>query len=164
MFTVTLNLNNHGLPAYDPLTIHGNGAWVPGTTSIRYAFHDPAIHFSDADCPLTGTLLVDKYFDPTWLEDTTPHDFDEEPALSVSLGDPAADDIHDRMIEVGDWGFTGLVVCSDLYLNPGPHPDHPDRYPFKAGTRVDGPTYHLAASLLRAVASDYVQRWKALGP
>ncbi|QKV98273.1 hypothetical protein HUT19_41895 (plasmid) [Streptomyces sp. NA02950] len=160
MFTVSLDLNAHGLPASDPLTVHGVGAWVHGTTGIRYSFHDPAIHFPGSDCPVTGVLVADKYIDPVYRDDPASYDFDDEPAVSVSLGDPTAADVHDQMIEVGDWGFSGYVVCSDLYLNPGPHPDHADRYPFEAGTRVDGPTYHLTASLLRAAAADYVHRWK----
>ncbi|WP_435245094.1 hypothetical protein [Streptomyces tendae] len=162
MFTVTLDLNAHGLPASDPLTVFGTGAWVPGSTSIRYTIHDPAIHFPGSDCPITGVLLVDKYIDPVYRDDPAGYDFDDEPAVSVSLGDPAAEDVHDQMIEVGDWGFSGYVVCSDLYLNPGPHPDHADRYPFAAGTGVDGPTYHLTAAFLRAAADDYVKRWKAI--
>ncbi|MFB7649482.1 hypothetical protein ACFC0S_16415 [Streptomyces sp. NPDC056084] len=162
MFTVSLDLNEHGLPPSDPLKVHGVGVWVPGTTSIRYALRDPAVHFPGSDCPITGVLLADKYIDPVYRDDPASYDFDDEPAVSVSLGDPAAEDVHDQIIEVGDWGFCGYVVCSDLYLNPGPHPDHADRYPFAAGTEVDGPTYHLAAAFLRAAADDYVKRWKAI--
>ncbi|MEJ8654772.1 hypothetical protein WKI65_43740 [Streptomyces sp. MS1.AVA.3] len=162
MFTVSLDLNAHGLPATDPLAVHGAGAWAYGTTRIRYSFHDPAIHSSDSDCPVTGVLLIDKHIDRIYRDDPTAYDFDEDPAVSVSLGDPAADDVHDQILEVGDWGFPGYVVCSDLYVNPGPHPDHVDRYPFAADVAVDAPTYFLTASPLRAAASDYIRQWKAI--
>ncbi|WP_435058502.1 hypothetical protein [Streptomyces sp. bgisy060] len=160
MFTVSLNLNEHGLPANDPLTLHGVGAWVYGTTSIRYSFWDPAIDFPGSDCPVTGVLLIDRYIDPVYRDDPASYDFDDEPAVAVSLGDPEADDVHDQILEVGDWGLSGHVVCSDLYLNPGPHPDHADQYPFAAGVGLDAPTYFVAASLLRAAADDYVRRWR----
>ncbi|MFD5451201.1 hypothetical protein [Streptomyces sp. NPDC127100] len=162
MFTISLDLNAHGLPESDPLKVHAVGDWVHGTTSIRYAFHDPAIDFPGSDCPITGILLIDKYIDPVYRDDPAGYDFDDEPAVSVSLGDPQAADVHDQMLEVGDWGLTGYVVCSDLYMNPGPHPDHADRYPFDFRVGLDAPTYFLASSLLRAAASDYVQRWKAV--
>lgn len=160
MFTVTLDLNEHGLPASDPLKVHGVGDWVYGTTSIRYAFHDPAIEFPDSDCPVTGTLVADRYIDVIYRDNPAGYDFDDEPAVAISLGDPAAADVHDQILEVGDWGLCGHVVCSDLYLNPGPHPQHTDRDPFAADVGVDAPTYFVTTSLLRAAAADYVHRWK----
>ncbi|TQE33050.1 hypothetical protein [Streptomyces ipomoeae] len=160
MFTVSLDLNYHGLQG-EKLMVYAAGTWVHGTTSVRYAFHDPAIHFPGTDCPVTGVLLADQYIDPVYRDNPVAYDFDEDPAVAVSLGDPAADDVHDQLLEVGDWGLTGHVVCSDLYMNPGPHPDFADRYPFDVGVGLDTPTYFLTASLLRAVASDYTQRWKA---
>ncbi len=157
MFTVTLDLNQHGLPASDPLKLHAAGAWVSGTTSIRYTFYDPAIDFPGSDCPVTGILVADQYIDAIYRDDPASYDFDEDPAVAISVGDPTSADIHDQTLEVGDWGFGG---CSDPYLNPGPDPRRPDRYPFDASVRVDAPTYFLTASLLRATAADYVHRWK----
>jgi len=43
MFAVSLDLNTHGLPASDPLTVHGIGAWAPGTHPRSSAeAHSPA--------------------------------------------------------------------------------------------------------------------------
>lgn len=159
MFTATLNLNEHGLPDNDPLTVYASGAWVHGTTGIRYGFHDPAVHFPGSDCPFSGVLIADQYIDAVYRDDPAGYDFAAEPKVAISLGDPTADDIHNQILEVGDWGLAGFVVCSDLYLNPGPHPEHLDRYPFDRHIGLDAPTYFVTASLLRAVAADYVHRW-----
>jgi hypothetical protein len=163
MFAVCLNLNDYGLPSSDPLTIHGAGTYIRGTTSIRYVFHDPAANFPGSDCPVDGVLLADRYIPWAYRSNPAGYDWGDEPAVSISLGDPNARDKNDWSIEVGDWAFSGYVICSGQHLEPGPHPEHADRDPFKTEQPLDAPTYCLASGLLRAIAADYVHRWKTRG-
>ncbi len=137
-----LDLASHGAP-YDDV--------VPVTITDDPASPTGKIYMLDPDA-LMGHMIYDGNLYLDWFMGSTrtADDFDDDPAVSIRIGDPG--------IDVGDWGIGGYVVASDLYMNPGPHPDHVNDYPFGAGSPLDGETYKLTASLLRAAASHYLGR------